>query len=342
MSSWFRPKSASVEIITPGMSIKPQVDFNGPEHRSALRSNMMIDDKLRIVNQCLTEAGISVWVAVDRLDEAFQGFPEVEIPSLRALFRSYLDILEFPKIRLKLFVRRDLFRRIVEGGFVNLTHVNARKIDVIWDEEDLLNLLWRRIKENVEFAEAVRLRDLSDHEVFERVFPKQVDVGKGKPLTWTWIMRRIRDGNDIKPPRNLIDLISMAQQAQMRREEREEREYSSDKPIIEADALRRGLTQLSERRVNDTLFAEAGGSAHIIERFRNGKAEHNSTSLADLLGVDEHDARASIQPLIEIGFLEDIRETYKVPALYRDGLRITQGKAFELRTGVDELEDEED
>src|SRR5690606_16417410 len=127
------------------------------------------------------------------------------------------------RIRLKLFVRRDLFRRIIEGGFVNLTHVNARKIEVIWDEEDLLNLLCRRIRENGEFADALSLGEMQDDAVFERVFPKQVDVGKRKPQTWTWIMRRIRDGNDIKPPRNLIDLISMAQQAQMRREEREER-----------------------------------------------------------------------------------------------------------------------
>src|SRR5690606_29954733 len=144
MSCWFRPKAASVEIAGPGVSITPQVEFNSSESSSS-KSNFTVDDKLRILNQCLEEAGISVWVAVDRLDEAFQGFPEVEIPSLRALFRSYLDILDFPRIRLKLFVRRDLFRRIIEGGFVNLTHVNARKIEVIWDEEDLLNLLCRRI-----------------------------------------------------------------------------------------------------------------------------------------------------------------------------------------------------
>jgi hypothetical protein len=105
------------------------------------------------------DAGVSVWVAIDRLDEAFQGFPQVEVPALRALLRTYLDMLDFPKVKLKLFLRRDLFRRIIAGGFVNLTHVNARKFEIIWDEEDLLNLLCRRIRENKEFCASVEIAD---------------------------------------------------------------------------------------------------------------------------------------------------------------------------------------
>jgi hypothetical protein len=37
---------------------------------------------------------------------------------------------------------------------------------------------------------------------------------------------------------------------------------------------------------------------------------------------------ADIQFLREIGFLEPIGANFKVPMLYRDGLSITQGKAF--------------
>jgi hypothetical protein len=45
----------------------------------------------------------------------------MEVPALRALLRTYLDLTEFEHIKLKLFVRRDLFSRITAGGFVNLT-----------------------------------------------------------------------------------------------------------------------------------------------------------------------------------------------------------------------------
>jgi hypothetical protein len=38
--------------------------------------------------------------------------------------------------------------------------------------------------------------------------------------------------------------------------------------------------------------------------------------------------RGQVKPLIELGFLEEVKGTFKVPAIYREGLEITQGKAF--------------
>ena len=45
-------------------------------------------------------------------------------------------------------------------------------------------------------------------------------------------------------------------------------------------AIKRGLAALSTERVEDTLLAEAGDYAGLIERFRDGRAEHNDDSLA--------------------------------------------------------------
>lgn len=134
----------------------------------------------------------------------------------------------------------------------------------------------------------------------------------------------------------------MAQQTQLRREERlrDSREYRPGEVIIEGDALRRALGQLSQQRVQDTLLAEAGVYAPLIERFRDGKAEHNTESLALLLEREPSAVRSTIQPLMDIGFLEDIKDTYKVPTLYRDGLNITQGKAFDAKSEVEDEEDE--
>jgi len=74
------------------------------------------DDALHLLNKVLTEIDLRVWVVLDRLDEAFQGFPTAETPALRALLRTYLDLASFPFVRLKLFVRKDLFRRITAKG----------------------------------------------------------------------------------------------------------------------------------------------------------------------------------------------------------------------------------
>lgn len=264
---------------------------------------------------------------MDRLDEAFPGSPMIEIPALRALFRTYLDVQAFDSLRLKLFVRKDLFRRIIKNGFVNLTHVNARKFEIVWDEEDLMALLIARVRESGNFINAAELQAFSDTEVFYRLFPEKIFQRENQSTTWNWMMTRIRDGNDIKAPRSLIDLIEKARQTQLRYEARDPREFSMDTPLIDADSVKRAHSALSTQRVEDTLLAEAADLAPQIEKFRNGKSEQTAATIASLLGMDEQQARPVIQSLTEIGFLEEIGSSYKVPALYRDGLSITQGKA---------------
>ncbi|WP_296167776.1 hypothetical protein [uncultured Brevundimonas sp.] len=311
-----------------GVSLTPKVEFDKKTKSDA--KVIPVAGALGLLNRCLNETGKTAWVAVDRMDEAFQGYPDVEIPALRALFRTYLDFTEFERIKLKLFVRQDLFRRIVGETFVNLTHINDRKVDVIWDDEDLMSLLVRRVRQGKTFSERSNIDKVDDKAVFYTVFPKKIDAGKRQPETWTWMMGRIRDGNGAKPPRNLIDLATFAQDAQLRKEERDRapRQFASGKAMIEAEPVRKALAVLSDRRVNDTLLAEARSLAPCVKKFRNGRSEHNESSIAAVLGEDIESARAKIAQLKELGFLEEVGSSYKVPMLYRGGLNITQGKAF--------------
>jgi hypothetical protein len=291
------------------------------------------DDALALAQRILAESEIKLWLVVDRLDEAFQGQPSVERPTLRALFRTYLDMLGFENMRLKLFVRRDLFARIITGGFVNLTHINARRVDITWDDDDLRDLLNRRLRNPGKFIELLNAEASTDVELFHLVFPDQVDQGSKKPDTWTWILGRVRDANGVKPPRNLIDLVLKAQSQQLKREQREPRIYERGERLITGDSLKKGLQALSEERVQDTLLAEAGDDAQLIELFRNGKAEHNSETLLDLLGEQ---TASKIELLKTLGFLEPVGSSYKIPMLYRGGLNITQGKAFSSEIDSDD------
>lgn len=320
-----------ITVTEAGLPIfTPRIEFGDAleQAQAAPADVIQHEEALGVLNACLADLGLSVWIVLDRIDEAFQGYPNVERPALRALLRTYLDLLEFDYVKLKLFVRKDLFRKVVQGGFVNLTHVNAKRLDIVWDEDDLKALLCNRIRRDPQFLQMIGTNEKGDDEVFSLIFPGQVDVGARKPTTWAWMMSRIRDGNGIRPPRNLVDLAKKAQQTQQRAEDRVPRQYVQGEPLIEADALRKALQRLSEDRVNDTLLAEAADLAPRVERFRDGKAEHNISTLARVLGVDEAEAKTEAKPLIEMGFLEETGETLKVPMLYRDGLNITQGKAF--------------
>lgn len=301
--------------------IGARLEFSGDDHVESIARH---DDALRLLNRILEKWDITVWVVLDRLDEAFQGQPTLEAPVLRALLRTYLDSLEFERLRIKLFVRKDLFRRITTAGFVNLTHINARKIEITWDEEDLYNLLYWRFADNDEFISVLAPPSTEPDPVFDAVFPKQVDSGARKPTTWTWMMGRVRDGSGVKTPRNLIDLILKAREAQLRREEWAPREHMVTQPLLEADSLKRGLDALSYQRVEDTLLAEAGELADDIEKFRRGKAEHSPGSLRNVLGEGYLEKAKLLQ---QIGFLEPVGLNFKIPMLYRPGLGITQGKA---------------
>lgn len=326
-----RPKSAevAVSLSESGMPIiLPKLEFGEEAQPSGHGTFVAHEEALSLLNTCLSELNTTVWIVLDRLDEAFQGFPAVEKPALRALFRTYLDMLEFDRIKLKLFVRRDLFRKIVDGGFVNLTHVNAKKLEIVWDEEDLKALLGNRIRKSKKFIEAAGAQDCSYEELFYVLFPPKIDSGTRKPPTWGWVMSRIRDGNSIKPPRNLVDLAKKALENQLRAEDRTSRNFETGQSLIEPDSVRKALSRLSQERVIDTLLAEAADYAPLIERFRDKKAEHNLSTLATLLDTTESKVRSVVKPLLEMGFLEESGDTYKVPILYREGLQITQGKAF--------------
>ena len=309
--------------------VKPRVEFGKQDKQEQEVAEVRHEVALKLLNDCLAEIDYSAWVAMDRLDEAFQGFPEIEIPALRALLRTYLDLTAFDRLRLKLFLRRDLFRKIVGNGFVNLTHINARKAEIVWEEGDLLNLLARRVRDNKDFVEALGLGGADDNEIFYRIFPEKVDQAERKPTTFNWMMSRIRDGNDVKPPRNLIDLANYAREKQIQIEGRSPRVYSGDEVLILSESIRSAQEKLSEQRVTDTLFAEAGNEASsYVAKFRRSKAEHNLQTLEEALDLRGDALNSAIKLLMEIGFLEEQKNSWKIPMLYRDGLDITQGKAF--------------
>ncbi len=58
-----------------------------------------------------------------------------------------------------------------------------------------------------------------------------------------------------------------------------------------------------------------------------------------MLRLEGEALQSAIKSLQEMGFLEKVGENFKVPSLYRDGLEITQGKAF---GGLEGPSDEDD
>jgi hypothetical protein len=338
------PKSmeAAVSFNEAGLPVvTPKIEFE-TEAPDIPKSIIRHAESLGLLNRVLKEADLHLWLVLDRLDEAFTGYPTTEIPALRALFRTYLDLLEFDRIRLKMFVRKDLFRKITQGGFVNLSHINDRKVEIVWNDNDLFNLLIGRIRTNKLFMRTAKLVRKTNGEIFNALFPLKVEEGAKRPGTLKWMLTRVSDGQGVKPPRNLIDLVKKAQEEQFRIEDRAPQNFEPGTPLIVGEAIKAALNRLSTQRVEDTLLAESGDYKENIEKFRDGKAEHNLESLQRVLSLPLTETKEVLRVLLDMGFLERQGETYKVPILYRDGLNITQGKAFQSAQGTDSDSDGED
>lgn len=311
-------------------AITPRIEFTGERDEPEERPPIRIRDALRLLNNILTGFGTTVWLALDRLDEAFQGYAEVQVPALRALLRAYLDLQEFDRIKLKLFTRRDLFSVITSGNFVNLTHINARKIEIRWENEDLFELLCQRIATSDRFIQELGAETWTNDQLFGAVLPQRFTTAINGQATWIWMLSRIRDGNGVCAPRNLIDLVKKAIEFQLSAERRSPREYNAGEPLISANCLKKAYEALSEERVNDTLKAEAGTTiASYIDRFDGAKAEHNEESIARILALSLDEGRAIIPRLKELGLFEQVGTSYKIPPLYRPGLHIIKGRAFQ-------------
>ena len=185
---------------------------------------------------------------------------------------------------MKLFVRRDLYRKITVGGFVNLTHIQAKSTVIEWSDDDLYALLCRRMRQSESLMSAISIDNRSNNDtLFNKIFPAKVDAGDKKPMTWKWMLSRIQDGSGLHSPRNLIDLVNQSREAQSRKDLREVKRKTWHPPLIEAESLKSGLAALSEMRVNDILLAESGEAARYIKLFKRSKAEHNRASVTKLL-----------------------------------------------------------
>ena len=296
-----------------------------------------IDSLFATANDALVDYGkYRVWILLDRLDVAFIESSQLEQNALRALFRVYLDLFGLERMRVKIFLRTDIWNRITHSGFREASHI-TRHVTISWDRASLLNLIVRRALHNpsvVDYYTVSRDEILtttaSQEEFFFRMFPKQVDVGPNKPSTLDWLLSRTRDGTQQSAPRELIHLLGSLRTQQMRR-------YELGEPDPDGDALfarvvfKAALPEISEVRLNQTLYAEFPDLREHIEPLRGERTLQRPETLARIWKISGMEAQEVANGLVNVGFFErrGTREEpeYWVPFLYRDALDLVQGAA---------------
>ncbi|SDF00838.1 P-loop ATPase, Sll1717 family [Rhodospira trueperi] len=247
----------------------------------------------------------------------------------------YNDLKRHDRIKLKIFVRDDIWDRVTEGGFTEASHI-TKTTNISWSHENLVNLFVRRLLNNSSVIEYYNLESESIVDDFDkqidllkRIFPDKVETGNN-PETFRWMTNRIQDGSGKSAPRELIHLSEMIRQQQVNRIERGEEEPDGDL-LFERSVFKPALREVSKVRYEQTFKAENASLSEYTDQLKGQKSEQTIDTLSNLWGTSPIEATSIVDRLVKAGFFErrDVKGevTYWVPFIYRDALDLVQGKA---------------
>ena len=294
-----------------------------------------VDGLFDRVNKSLIENKYTIWALLDRLDVAFAESHELEANAMRALVRVYSDIRGLDNIKLKIFLREDIWKRITVSGLREASHLIRYQI-VEWNEPTLLNLLMRRLLNNPLIVQEYGvdrdkvLSNAAEQEaLFNRIFPRQVEQGRSAP-TLKWMVTRCADGKDNTAPRELIHLLNAIREQEIGRLERGGAAAPGEQ-LFDRSVFKAALPAVSSARLLTYLYSEYPSERPYLEKLEGQKTEHSLDSLSEIWGLDRTATLAKVAELVELGFFQKrgtpAEPTYWIPFLYRDALKLVQGKA---------------
>jgi hypothetical protein len=243
-------------------------------------------------------------------------------------------MLGLQKVRLKIFLRNDIWTKISTGGFREASHI-TRMLKIHWTNDALLNLVANRLGQNDDvvtychFKPGQPLGAAEQRALFDYIVPKQIDVGRN-PATFEWIISRVQNGTRTAAPREVIHLLTEARDAQVKMLERGETEPPGTE-LISRQAFRDALPAVSQVRLEQTMYAEYPELQDRIIALEREKTQQTMVTLAQIWKIDVPEAREYAKKLVEAGFFEErgvkSNPSYWVPFLYRPALRLVQGSA---------------
>lgn len=312
-----------------------KITFREPDSPS--QGLVSVDELLGKCTDALREGKLAVWLMLDRLDVAFAESVDLEKNALRALFRVYLDLLGYENIRLKVFLRTDIWRRITDEGFREASHI-TRDLTIEWSDNALLNVVAQRSAANPKLLAHYGIGDKAEvlskvseqRRLFYRMCPDQVDQGERKSSTFDWMLSRTRDGTSRNAPRELIHLLNCLRDEQVRQFEIGGALPEGEKLFARA-SFKLALPEVSRARLEQTLYAEYPALRSHVEELRGEKTLQTAATLASIWGTSEEEAAEEASRLVAVGFFEQrgyrTSPEFWVPFLYRDALSMVQGSA---------------
>lgn len=327
-----RRLQAQVSVDSTGMpSVGASVEF-GDQQKPLDKIDLSQFDwynLLEVVGGALSKVDRSCWIIFDRLDEAFAENRTLEKSALRALLRMHLDLNSSgKKVQSKLFLRTDLLDRITSGeGFVNATH--ARRMTISWEGHDVVDLISRRVLESRAIVSAFSLSQeqlksqTGRRDIYLKLLPKEIE----NQDTISWLLNHTSDATGSISPRNIVTLLRLARDTQMQAAFRNDVDFNKIGSLLSANSLRTGWLQLSEARLQDTIYAEFNQLRPYLEKLVGRYSSYSDRQLARVLGL-ELESEQFRQTAIDLKYAglmsQSANGIFRIPLLYRPAMRANE------------------
>jgi len=291
-----------------------------------------LDSIINDMSKILDGSKKKIWIVFDRLDVLLESNKALEILALKALFRMYSDIRMLKNVKMKIFIRDDIWKKITIDGYIEASHL-TKETTIEWNKNRLLNLIISRFISNKVICENYGVSkaeiDVSfdkQERLFYRIFPERVDTGTNKSKTFDWIINRITDGLGNCTPRETIHFIQELRNEQMQQISRGEDKSESD-CLFARNIFQDAFNKVSKEKMEKVLFAEYPLLRPYIEAFSGLHAEYTKDKIIELLKPISG-SEDTIEELSRIGFIAFSKTsgTFKIARLYHPCLEIRLGK----------------
>jgi hypothetical protein len=257
------------------------------------------------------------------------------------------------RIRPKIFLRTDLFRRHAQSFGADLIKLAANRAEITWSDRNLYAMLVKRLANTSpalrEYCRESRIKFEDDADLglipmikkstdarplIERLAGQYMGADLKKGRTFAWLLSHIRDGNGHAMPRALVWLI---EQAAIQERDRPQATYNR---LLDPRSLRRALDDVSKDHVLQVNTHELPWLPGVKQRLDGAGVPMPRREAEKLLGRQwddswniktpdarppADDASGLVTQLIEIGVFR-VRPDSRidVPDLFMAGLGLSR------------------
>lgn len=258
-------KAINIELKLGGFEFKVQNDGISNERDNTLR-HIDVNAIFKSINDYFDKKGRSIWIVLDRLDAAFDRNPTFKISFLRSLLKVYLDLKPYTGIKLKLFLKDDIWEKVSSNasqrGFPEFSHI-TKYATIQWKEMLLFNLVMKRMLENSSFVDFFQLNKdelLKDfnaqNKFFDKLFPPEVSNGDLSQSAFSWVYEKLKDGNGKVFPREVIHFFQELKLKQRELLTIGNTNFDSDEQLFSFSALEDALSEVSSTKLTQSVYPE--------------------------------------------------------------------------------------